>query len=286
MMMRYLSRVLLLILLLSGCGNQGAGVTTDSQASRETQQSSQVARTQTLTSEQQHVALVTVPVSPLIGEAWRELVRLEKDLPKESACEKLWSTPFSAFDAAQGNPETALLCAFMLGHRYAFMPTMGWTMEPKSPQGSFYMLRVLAYVLHVNNLASDIAAQVAMRSYPTLEDAKTEIKTLLLAQRPYLMQAYTASMNLQLLGVNTIDLANAKDVMFARGPYHITLGANGALIKYSGVDWFGNGNLSGKRYELQLASMTGVSMTKGKTVTDSGGQQVGASEKAQAGVGK
>ena len=66
----------------------------------------------------------------------------------------------------------------------------------------------------------------------------------------------------------------------------MTLDAGGAVIKYSGVDWFGNGNLSGKRYELQLASMTGVAMKRGQTVTSASEQKVGKGDKATVGVGK
>lgn len=270
--------------LLAGCGNQGAGVATDTQSARQTQQASEVTRSQTLTTEQRVNVMVTVPVSPLIGAAWRELILADKTLPGEAACEKIWERPTYAGPSKE-DEATALLCAFKQSYSYAFTPTVGWPVEPKSSPGADYMLRTLAYVIHVNNLASDIAVQICTRPYDNLEEAKAEIKQRILEQRGYLLKSYAAALDLILMK-GIIDLAGNKDVAFAKGPYHLTLGASGALLKYSGVDWFGNGNLSGKRYEIQLASMTGVAMNKAKTVTDGSAQQLSASEKAQTGVGK
>jgi hypothetical protein len=160
---------------------------------------------------------------------------------------------------------------------------MGWPFDPQKPEGKFYILRAIAHVLHVNNLASDIAAQVAVNSYKDPEEAKTAMKELLKENRAYMLRAYTSSLDLMLMH-HMIDLAGAKDVAFMFGPYHMTLGAGGAVIKYSGVDWFGNGNLSGKRYELQLASMTGVAIKKGEELTAGSEQKAGESSKATAGV--
>jgi hypothetical protein len=44
--------------------------------------------------------------------------------------------------------------------------------------------------------------------------------------------------------------------------------------------------LSGKRYELQLASITGLGLNKTQTVKEGSEQKVGEGVKATAGVGK
>ena len=214
-MVRFLV-VLLLCVVLVGCGNQGAAVSTESQSTKATEQGSTLERTKTIEVESRTAAMVSVPIAPLIGEAWGELVREEKDAPDQATCEGLWHAPLSALKASYDNEPKALLCAFKLGYCYAFTPTMGWPVEPKSEKGGSYRLRTLAHVLYVNNLASDIAAQVTARSYQNPVEAKAAIKQMLLEQRRYLLQLYSASFDLHLMP-GTTDLAHAKDVMFSKG---------------------------------------------------------------------
>jgi hypothetical protein len=286
-------RHLLLTLVLSAtfttftaCGNQGAGVSTDTQSSADTAHGSTLERTKTLSVERRTSATITVPVMPLIGEAWGELAARAGETTSYGLCSHLWEQALSGKTPDEHEHDAATTCAFAFGYIYAFTPTMGWSVSPKSAESAVYIASVLAHVLAANNVASEVAAHLTLHTYRDLETANATIKELLHAQRAYFLRVYPLIHEIaQVRG--TIDLSGkAEGVAFSKGVYHVALGAAGAVVKYAGVDWFGNGNLSGKRYELQLASMTGVAMTRGQTITDAEEHKVGANTKASTGVGK
>jgi hypothetical protein len=278
----------LLLTCLTACGNQGAEVSTESQSSKAVEQTSHVERTKTLNTENRTTAMMTVPISPLIGEAWGELAQDEQ--PNGDDCSR-FLTNFWLGERKLDNPEDTndpalLTCILFLGHRFAFMPTIGWPVEPQTPNGRFYIVASLAHVLMVNDIASEIAANVATTPFHDVGEARARIKTLLAARKPMLINVYVLMGKLDKLA-GTIDMTGKADsVAFSKGAYHLALGSGGAVLTFSGVEWFGKGNLSGKRYEMQVASMTGVAMNKASTITEGSEQKTEAGDKAQVGVGK
>jgi hypothetical protein len=159
-------------------------------------------------------------------------------------------------------------------------------MHPDDSGSVVYISAALAHVLSVNNLASEIAAELAPTPRRDPEEAKADIRTLLEARCTQLLSVYPSMADLyRQQGV--IDMSNRQpSVDFSRGAYHVSLGASGAMVRYAGVDWFGNGVMSGKRYDMLVETMTSTAIAKSKTHTVSSGQKADTSVNTQAGVGK
>jgi hypothetical protein len=207
---------------------QNPSVSTDSQSTTTTGQGSELSRTKTMNIENRTAGMVIVPISPLIGEAWAELVYEDKTPPR-ATYEHFWEQGRTADIIERKDTEAAISCALMWGYLYAFMPTMGWPVKAVSKEGRNYTLVTIAHVLCVNDLASDIAAQIAASSYQTPAEAKAAIKHLLDINRKYLLQVYSRMSDF-ILKQTIADMSGVKDVRFALGAYHMTLGAGGRSL--------------------------------------------------------
>ena len=60
---------------------------------------------------------------------------------------------------------------------------------------------------------------------------------------------------------------------------------HGTTLHYAGVPWFGQGVLSGKRYEMQLAAMTDMRLVHKHTIGQGGEPQAGTRVTTHAGEG-
>ena len=271
------------LVLLAGCNDQGTGAHTGASARREKREGIEEHRTTTLTTEHKTMATDTVPIMPMFGEGLRDVAALEP-LVSQASCWPLWK------DAVRSKPVTAkplaMRCAVVMGYHFAFEPTPGWPMSLDEPRAMVYASAALAHVVSVNNLASVLAAELSATPRRDVESAQAEMKALLRARTSQLLRVYTLMAHFYKEQGVIERLSKTPGVDFSRGAYHLTLSANGTTLQYAGVPWFGNGVMSGKRYEMQLASMTDMSLANKQTITQSGEQQVGTSVTRKAGGGK
>jgi hypothetical protein len=271
------------LVLLAGCNDQGTGANTGTSSSRDRREATEENRTKTLSTEQMTTATITVPLMPIIGEALRELAALEQSV-SQASCLPLWQ------DAVHSKPVTAkplaMRCALAMGYHFAFEPILSWPMSPNEPRAMVYASAALAHVVSINNLASVLAAELSPTPQHDVMSAQAELKAWLRARRSKLLRVYTLMAHFY-KEPGVIDRSGkTSGVDFSRGAYHLNLSANGTTLQYAGVDWFGNGVISGKRYEIQLATMTDMSFAKKQTVTQSGEHKVGTSVTTNAGVGQ
>ena len=119
-----------------------------------------------------------------------------------------------------------------------------------------------------------------------IESAQAEIKNVLRARTSQLLRVYTLIAHFY-KEPGVIDTSGkTQDVDFSQGAYHLNLSAHGATLQYAGVPWFGNGVISGNRYEIQLATMTDRRLAKKQTITQNSEQKVKTSVDMNAEVGR
>jgi hypothetical protein len=255
------------LVLLAGCNEQDTGAHPGASARRETREGTAEHRPTPVTTDDKTMATHTVPIMPMLAEGLRDMAALEPSV-SQASCWPLWK------DAVRRRPVTAnplaMRCAVVMGYHFAFAPPLGGPMALNEPQALVYANAALAHVVRVNTLASVLAAELAAAPRRDVESAHAELHALLRAQTSQLLRVYTLMAHFSQEPGVLERSGTTPGVDFTRGAYHLNLSAHGTTLHYAGVPWFGQGVLSGKRYEMQLVAMTDMRLVPKHTIGQGG----------------
>lgn len=240
--------VALALLALAGCGKEGGlpGVTAKNESSATVEEKASVTREKSITTEDKSRATVTVPAAPLLVDAIRAVECRSK------GCQEIKSAV-----------------------EFATTPCMGLPYDLDDPRLPRFAKSAAARVQIANELLTELAELVGrstIRDPAALGDV--------VASR---IGEADVGFDHRVLKKATLNLSGKQKypVEVIADDSVIGCDQNGWHISRSGVVWFGEGTISGKKVELALESSLGTGLTKKADTSASSGASNSANNAAE-----
>lgn len=246
------------IFLLSGCEKLGSfSVSTDKSKTASSDQSKSLSSDQSINSSNSSRASVKIPAAALIADSVSEYLAQEGFKPPYR---RSFTQSDSLTLSAHSKGPNAVYIGAAMAMAATFEPSLAW------PSASDQKFMVVATAL--SNFTNSVSTQIASNlKDTTLQDpsaAQSEIisqlgaipsSTLESVWADALQKAKSSKMLQNLSG-------SSAPIEFKANDQVITAGSQGISISRAGVTWFGNGNLSGRAYDLSMDSSLSTSLSQ------------------------
>jgi hypothetical protein len=262
-------------LALTACGKQGPGVGAQSEAQQSANDTAGLDRSKSLEQSKSVKASVSLPVLPVLAEAWRHWA-FDGQVPPavlREGCE-----PFFGADAtsdvrsrraaavrlqyAQDLAAAELACARSFTYQVAFGSHRAWPAEPDTRDAERWTVQAMGAVLAVTDIAGQVVPELVVRPQRDLQTVQEQALGLLKDREPQLV----GLLRKRIAESSTLELAIPPDggqpVAFSRGSYALDLTPKGASLSFAGTTWLGDGKVQGKAFEVALDSSSTATLAK------------------------
>lgn len=246
------------IFLLTGCEKLGSfSVSTDKSKTTSSDQAKSLSSDQSINSSNSARASVKIPAAALIADSVSEYLRQEGYKPPYR---RSFTQSDSLTLSAHSKGPNAVYIGAAMAMSAAFEPALAW------PSGSDQKFMVASTALSnfTNAVSTQIASKLKDSTLQNPGEAQAQIisqlgaipaATLESAWANALSNARAAKMTQNLSG-------SSAPIEFKANDQVITAGSQGISISRAGVTWFGNGNLSGRTYDLSMDSSLSTSLSQ------------------------
>ncbi|AGG33028.1 hypothetical protein D521_0459 [beta proteobacterium CB] len=250
---------LMLLITLTGCEKLGSfGVSSDKSQSTSSDQSKSISQDQSINSSKSARSSVKIPASALIASTVSEYLSQEGfKAPYRPSFIKSSALTLSS----HAKEPNAVYKGAALAMAASFEPALAW---PSYTNDQNFMVVSTALSNFTNSVSTQIASNLKDSTLQDPSSAQAQIigqlgaipaATLESAWANALSNAKAAKMTQNLSG-------SSAPVEFKANDAVITAGAQGLSITQNGVTWFGNGNLSGRTYDLSMENSLSTSLSQ------------------------
>lgn len=250
----------MLALLLAACGGEGGGkgslgVTSSVDASTSSSQGDSLERTKSISQGKTEKATIQMPAGVLIADALRAIAD-----PRIPGWQTADPTSLSVY------PAEAALARLVAS---ATEPVIGWPADPMdaSARVTRWMASAAATAETANAVVTEIATRIGERPLADPQAAKEAIWAVFAGlSHADLIQDWRERRGS--IRNPTIDLSGGR-IRFTTGDGRdITIDQRGIVETRNGAAWFGDGALSGRKYELALESSISATRSKQQSTSD------------------
>ena len=244
---------------LTGCERFGSyGVSVDKTRSTSSDQSTSLSSDKSISASNSSRTSTKIAASALIAQSVGEYLNQEGYKPPYRA---LFIKASGLTIASHSTEPNAVYKASALAMAAAFEPALAW---PSYTTDQNFMIQSTAIAGFANAVSTQIAANLQSTILQDPAAAQAQIigqlgsipaSKLETAWADALQKAKKAKMLQNLSG-------SSAPVEFKANNQVITVTSQGISVSSNGVTWFGNGNLSGRSYDLSMDSSLSTSLNK------------------------
>lgn len=262
-------------LVLTACSKQGPGVGAQSEAQQSANDTTGIDRSKSLEQSKSVKASVSLPVLPVLAEAWRRWA-FEDQVPPAAmreGCESFFGADATSdakqrraaalrLQHAQDLAAAELACARYFTYQVAFGSHRAWPAEPDTREAARWTVQAMGAALSVTDIAGKVVPELVARPQRDLQAVQDEALALLKAND----EGLVALLRKRIAEASQLELAIPPDggqpIAFSRGSYALDLTPKGASLSFAGTTWLGDGKVQGKAFEVALDSSSTATLAK------------------------